>query len=841
VSRNLFLTPTAAETIRLEIARARGNEVCFVAKVGDEGEVFEPRAVARGNRGAVLVAARDAEPGSLIIHNHPSGVLEPSDPDLEIAARLYEEGIGLAITDNLARELYVVIEPPSPREYEPLSAEAIDAVLAPGGPLSRAHPGYEDRPTQRALSRAIAAAYNEGGTLLAEAGTGTGKSVAYLVPAIRWAVENRERTVVSTNTINLQEQLVDKDLPFLRRTLGEPFRFTLVKGRRNYVSIRRAQLAAQSAGVLFEQGQRAELEAIMSWLRTTRDGSLQDLSFQPSGEVWDEVASESDVCLRAKCPHFEQCFYQRARRDAASADVLVVNHHLLFSDLAVRRAQGNYTAPAVLPSYRRVVLDEAHNLEDAATSHLGAMISRRALFRMLARLDRRGRGILTAVEERLKAGRDDLLQQDALRDISHTIRPLVDRTRECGGDLFQRLDELMASREEAVLRLDAALRDEVDWEMRLQPAVENLSLALEELSRALIRLRDKIRLDERWKESLAEQLLELDSSGGRIQEVLGALRLTFSTAATDQGMPLVRWLERRGGGEGREPNVVAHAAPIDISAALRDAFFEQMDTAVLTSATLATRDGFGFLRSRLGLGSGGVRVQETVHPSPFDYEAQTVLLVPSDLPVPRGGEDGPAFDKATARVIEDLAEASDGGVFALFTSYRSLLAVAELLRRRGVDGRWPLFVQGEAPRARLVERFTASGRGVLLGVASFWEGVDVPGHPLRGLVIPRLPFKVPTEPLTAARIEAIERDGGSSFYEYMLPHAALRLKQGFGRLVRSAADHGAVVLLDRRVVEKGYGRYFLDSLPPAPLRVAPWGELSEVARAFYAEREGGDR
>jgi ATP-dependent DNA helicase DinG len=841
LSRVLTLTPVAAESIRLEISRSRGNEVCFVARVDEAGLVGEPRPVARGHRGAVLAAVRDAEPGSLVIHNHPSGELEPSDADLEIAAQLYERGLGLAITDNEARELYVVVEPPAPREYVPLDGSALAGVLAPGGPLSRAHPSYEDRPMQRDLALAIAETYNEGGTLLAEAGTGTGKSVAYLVPAIRWGVQNRERTVVSTNTINLQEQLVHKDLPFLRRTLGESFRFALVKGRRNYISIRRAELASQTAGVLFETPQRAELDAIMQWVRSTREGSIQDLPFQPSAEVWDEVASESDVCLRARCPHFEACFYQRARRDAASADLLVVNHHLLFSDLAVRRAAGNYSAPAVLPPYRRLILDEAHNLEDAATSHLGATVSRRGLLRILARLDRRGRGLLTAVEERLKAGRDDLLQQDALRVIGAQLRPLVERTRQHATDLFQEMEELLATRAEAVLRLEEGEDGRREWAVRLEPASENLALVLRDLARSLDRLRERIQLDERWAESLTEQLLELQAMSGRLEATEAALRLTFGPA--DEAVPLVRWLERRGGGNAaggaQRVNVVAHAAPIDLSGALRDALFERVDTAVLTSATLATRDGFDFLRRRLGLAGGGLRVRETVQPSPFDYESQAVVMVPTDLPLPRG-EEGAAFDAATAGVVVDLAAASDGGVFVLFTSYRSLLAVAGLLRRRGVDGRWPLFVQGEAPRARLVEGFVASGRGVLLGVASFWEGVDVPGHPLRGLVITKLPFMVPGEPLTAARIEAIEQDGGNSFYDYMLPHAALRLKQGFGRLIRSGGDRGAIVLLDGRVVGKGYGRYFLDSLPPAPVRVAPWPELHALVREFYGVGPGGD-
>jgi len=825
VSRILFLTPETARRMREEIAAARGNEVCFLCEVGDAGDVRDPRVVARGNAWAVPAAAGDAEPGMLLVHNHPSGDLDPSEEDLAIAAALHARGVGLAITDNDARDLYVVLEPSRPREPVRLDRAAVEADLAPGGALSRWHAGYEDRPAQRALAALVVDTYNEGGITLAEAGTGTGKSVAYLLPAIRWAVLNRERTVVSTNTINLQEQLVTKDLPLLRRALGEPFRFALVKGRRNYVSIRRANLAAAAAGSLFAGAERAELEAILDWLKHTRDGSLQDLPFTPSPEVWDEVASESDVCLRAKCPHFEACFYQRARRGAAAADVLVVNHHLLFSDLAVRRAADNYTAPAVLPPYRRVVLDEAHNLEEAATTHLGVNVSRRGIERLLTRLDRRGRGVLQAVEAALLAGDSDLLQQDALDRIARQLRPGVEQALRRAAELFSRLEARVAGVDEGMLRLDERATDDATVD-----ALESLMLLLTELAAGLDALRERIELDSRWRAALEEQLLELQAAADRIRATAEALRVALLPGR--DAVPLVRWLERRGGGGAKEPNVLVRAAPIDLADTLREALFDRMDSAVLTSATLATRDGFDFLRSRLGLDGGGMRVREALFESPFDYATQARIVIPTDVPEPDADDHLP-FDLATAEIVEELIALSDGGVFVLFTSYRSLRAVAVELRRRGVDGRWPLFVQGEGPRSRLVQSFAASGRGVLLGVASFWEGVDVPGEPLRGLVLTKLPFKVPNEPLTAARVEAIERNGGNAFYEYMLPQAALRLKQGFGRLIRSRADRGVVVLLDRRVVTRSYGRYFLESLPPAPVRTGPWNALRTEIEAFY--------
>lgn len=822
----IFLGKEAVRRLRAEIAKANGNEVCFLASIKEGGEIAEPRVVARGHRAAVLAAVRDGKPGQLVLHNHPSGPIEPSNADLDVAAQLYDNGLGFAIIDNEARELYVVLEPVLPKVVLPLDPEEIAATLAPGGPISEAHAAYEDRATQRDLARAVTRAYNEGGVAVLEAGTGTGKSVAYLIPAILWALRNRERTIVSTNTINLQEQLVRKDLPFLRRALGESFRFALVKGRGNYISIRRAILAEQTQTVLFDEVQQNSLSALMQWVKTTEDGSLQDLPFTPTPDLWDEVVSDSDVCLRAKCPHFEQCFYQKARRDAAAADVIVANHSLLFSDIAVRRSQNNYTAPAVLPAYKRVILDEAHNVEDAATEHLGANITRRGLLRILNRLDKRGKGLLSAFEVKLLVGKDDLLQQDALKQIDR-LRPAVERVRELTVTMFEFVEELTARADDGIMRLNDEFCASPQWTHGMDVSYENLVTALAALARAIEQLRDTVMVDRDWSDALTEQLVELHGSAGRVHSAADALKLVFTGQGAET--PLVRWLERR---HGRELNHAIRAAPVEIADALRDALFDRVETAVLTSATLATRDGFSFVRSRLGITSG-LRVREAVYASPFAYDEQTMIAIPTDLPAPRNDEH-PELHRITAEIVADLAEITDGGIFVLFTSYRALKSVAANLRGSGIERRWPLFVQGESSRARLLDAFVASGRGILLGVTSFWEGVDVPGDPLRGIVISKLPFKVPTEPLTAARVEAIERDGGSSFMEYILPHAALRLKQGFGRLIRSSADRGAVVLLDRRVLEKGYGRYFLDTLPAAPTIAGPWIELSEQLLKFYS-------
>ncbi|CAG0968255.1 partial putative ATP-dependent DNA helicase YoaA, partial [Gammaproteobacteria bacterium] len=376
--------------MRAAIRLAGGREVCFTCTVDAEGNVATARVVARGDAASVLALPGFAKAGELLLHNHPSGNLEPSEPDLQVAARIHDLGGGFAITDNEASRLYVVIEVPTPKVIVKLDLAAIDADLGPGGAVAAHHGSYEDRGGQRTYARAVGRLYNLGGIGLLEAGTGIGKSLGYLVPALRWAAANGERTIVSTNTINLQEQLVGKDLPFLAAALADqPVRFALLKGWRNYLCLQRLEQAAGAHATLFPGDGEAELESLITWAGRTPDGSLSDLPVPPSDDVWDEVAAEPDLCTRIKCQFFDKCFVFAARRKAAQADVIVVNHHLLLSDIAVRRITQNWDDAAVLPPYSRIILDEGHHLEDAAGAHLGSTLTRRGLDRMFARLERR--------------------------------------------------------------------------------------------------------------------------------------------------------------------------------------------------------------------------------------------------------------------------------------------------------------------------------------------------------------------------------------------------------------------------------------------------------------------
>ncbi len=820
------LAPGAAAAIRSAIRLAGGREVCFVCSVNDEGVVQTARVVARGDSSSVLALPGFANRGELLVHNHPSGWLEPSDADLAVAAKLHDDGIGFAITDNDAARLYVVVEVPRAKEPALLEPGDVAAALGPEGPIAAKLGRYEDRPSQREMARLIAQLFQRGGVGLIEAGTGVGKSLGYLVPALRWAAESGERTVVSTNTITLQEQLYGKDLPFLKGALkDQQVRFALLKGWKNYLCLLRLEQARGQAQVLFEDDASAELGMLEDWAQKTQDGSLADLPVEPRHEVWDEVAAEGDLCTRLKCPHFEQCFVFKARRAAAQADVVVVNHHLLMADIAVRRASGRWDEAAVLPAYKRLVIDEGHHLEDAAAAHLGQQVSRRGLERLFSRLERRGKGLLPALEKKLAASKD-LYSVASLDLLRARLVPSLATAREKSALLCDLLTEWLRGRSETVVRLTDSFEEDAIWRAGLGVALDDLLAEVELLGDGLRMVRERLETDEAKAEELAPLLNEVRGVTRRLQTAGDALRASLRPGR--EGQPRVRWLELRGG----ERNVGATAVPLDLAPILREDLFRRVETAVVTSATLAVGDGFEFITKRLGLDDEELEPVTASLASPFDYPRQAMLLIPSDFPPPN--TEGAQHFKRTMDAAQDLIAAARGGVFVLFTSHRDVREAATVLRAAGVEGRYPLLVHGEAPRDELLRRFREHGDAVLLGTASFWEGVDVPGRALRGMIIAKIPFRVPTEPMTAAQCEAIEARGGDPFGEYMIPHAALRLKQGFGRLIRTASDHGAVIICDPRVVTKGYGRRLTEGLPPATRLQGPWAMLRDELTAFYS-------
>ncbi|HTS89513.1 MAG TPA: helicase C-terminal domain-containing protein [Gemmatimonadales bacterium] len=822
------LNPDVQQSIAEEIAAADGREVSFVATVALDGVVTAVRVVARGTVDRVLALPGVARAGEMFLHNHPSGELEPSMADLSVAARLHDEGVGFGIVDNAASRLYVVVEIPREKGAAPIDPLEIVEQLGEGGPVARALGQYEDRPSQRDMTAHIADGYNDGGVLLLEAGTGVGKSFAYLVPALAWARANGERTVVSTNTINLQEQLVGKDLPLLRDALATPERaptFALLKGWRNYLCLARLHQAVGAQRSLLEPDKYDELTSLAEWAGRTADGTLADLPVTPSSEVWDEVCAEADLCQRLSCPHFDPCFLFRARRRAAEADVVVVNHHLLAADLAVRRASDNWLEAAVLPPYDRLILDEAHHLEDVAASHLGAQVTSRGIRRLLARFERNGKGLLPALAHDLTS-QDDLLARASLDLLRERLLPAVLDARRAADQLILRLYDRVEREPSGVLRLTDTFREDAVWAEGLERELDATLVAFRAIREYVETIADRMAGAD-LTERRGQLLGELRGVIRRLDAVSDSLNLALRPAPG--GPPTVRWLERTGA---RAQQLALAAVPLDLAPILRESIFDRVKTVTLTSATLAAGGEFGFLESRLGLSIDPNPVTlKTVLPSPFDYREQCLFGIPNDLPDPR--DDEPSHAAAVVQIVHELALASDGGMFVLFTSHGALRRAATELRAIAGE-RWPILTQGEAPRDALLRRFRELGRAILLGTDSFWEGVDVPGRALRSLVITKLPFKVPSEPITAARLERLAERGEDGFMHYLLPHAALKLKQGFGRLIRTRQDVGTVVLLDPRVLTKRYGPLVLSGLPRADRVIGGWSEVRTRIEDFFA-------
>ncbi|MDD5556074.1 MAG: helicase C-terminal domain-containing protein [bacterium] len=833
-----YLHPEAAEAIREAVRKAAGNEVFFIGTTDEDLIVREARVRARGDEGSVPAVVRDARPGDVIIHNHPDGDLVPSAADLSIASNMGSAGVGFYIVDNEVESIYPVVEPSRREELKPLDGERLLRYILPGGDVSAALPDYEFREEQRAMMEEVIRAFNEDRVAMVEAGTGTGKSLAYLIPAIAWSLRNRERVVVSTNTINLQEQLTGRDIPLLQRLEGLRCSAVLVKGRGNYLCLRKLGAAREELLVQQEEG-AGELEEIARWAGRTGDGSLADLSFIPKGETWERVAAEADQCTRARCPHYARCFFYRARRAASSADLLVVNHHLLMADLAVRSRTDTYDRPAVLPRFHRVIADEAQHLENVATEYLGFRVSRFGLLKILRRLQsgrESGRGLLPFLRARLAAAAGARGEAaEALRLIDDRILPERHVLEERLNAAMERAVEEMTrflgesgAGGERVLRVTPEVRQSGFWRSALCPLLEELAAGLSPFAGRLRELAGVLgRLPERLKGTIESPCLELVALRRRLQQHLECL-----AAFTGEEDGSCRWLEVR---EWRGGSSLALcAAPVDVSAGLRDALYDRFGTVLLTSATLTVGGRFDYFRGRLGIeGLPSERLSTRLLPSPFDFRSQAFVACPRGIPEP----DSPGFEEMLERIIGEAVRISRGRAFVLFTSYRLL---GEIHRRLepviGARGITPLR-QGSGSRTALLDRFREEEAAVLFATDSFWEGVDVKGEALQCVIITRLPFRVPNEPIQQARMEAIEAAGGDPFLQYSVPQAVIKFRQGFGRLIRHRDDVGAVLVLDARIHTKRYGRLFLESLPDVPVcALDEGGALAGMERFFAGVR-----
>ena len=647
----------------------------------------------------------------------------------------------------------------------------MNKIFGPDGLIAHAHPEYEYRPGQIQMARAVMRAFEERRHVIVEAGTGTGKTLAYLVPAVAAALGGRGRVIVSTGTKNLQEQLMEKDIPFLQSVLPKKFTAAYMKGRNNYVCLQRLK-RAEGSPVLAGLEEVDYFEEITHWAKQSETGDRAELANLPESlSFWRHIDARSEICIGQKCPDFDACFITRMRNRAQNADIIVVNHHLFFADLALR----NSAYGSVLPDYSAVILDEAHLIEDIASEYFGAQVSNYQVEDLLrdvgavtienAEVDRE----VTKTSARLLRFADNFwtgFREGRGAEGRYPIIPGTFATRSKDGEMqATALGDLYVAVNGAMARLETTL------------------------------------------DALKDKPPEIESLVRRIRQI----RFDLQFIITGAEKTFVYWLERRGRG------LFLRASPIDVSGLLEDKLFGEVGTVVLTSATLSSAGSFAFIRERLGLDQAEGLIAE----STFDYQSQALLYLPPQMPDPRSRE----WPEAAAAEVVKVVTATEGRAFVLSTSFAGMQSLYDLVTPE-LD--YPCFLQGSASKGRLLERFRETPNAVLFATSSFWQGVDVRGEQMSCVIIDKLPFAVPTDPIVAARQRYIEERGGSSFHEYSVPQAIISLKQGLGRLIRSTTDRGVLAVLDPRLRTKGYGRLFLQSLPQC--RVT--SKISELNSVF---------
>ena len=638
-----------------------------------------------------------------------------------------------------------------------MSKNLIEKVFGEGGLIAQNHENYEYRLGQIKMAEAIAGAFEDKRHLMVEAGTGTGKTLAYLIPAIAASLGSKKRIIISTGTKNLQEQLMEKDIPFLQKILPKKFSAAYMKGRSNYACLYRVK-KAEHQPVLDGLDELDHFRQVGRWVYETQTGDRRELTGLPENlPFWSRINARSETCIGQKCPDFEPCFITRMRVRAEDADIVIVNHHLFFADLAVR---GNQFGK-VIPDYGAVIFDEAHMIEDVAADYFGIQVSN------------------YQIEELVR-------DADAL--------PITDAVVTSG--LTRAAAKIMAYSEQfwsrsSTARFDGRFQLDQDLFAVRDRAGEITPTLLGESYGAL---QDSLASLETSVELFADKIPEAESLARRI----GQARKDLEFVTSQDNSNFVYWLEKRGKG------MFIQATPINVSSLLKEKLFDKVETCVLTSATLASNGSFNFVRDRLGL--DGRKTSGMVAPAAFDYEKQALLYLPKAMPDPRS----PEFVQIAAGEITKILQATEGRAFVLATSNQSMNALYELVSMRL---NFPCLLQGTMSKTGLLERFRETKNAVLFATASFWQGVDVQGEQLSCVIIDKLPFAVPTDPVVAARSRFIEENGGRAFFEYSVPQAVITLKQGIGRLIRSRNDRGVIAILDPRLRTKGYGKDFLQSLP----------------------------
>ena len=801
-----FISAKAMEHMRLEISESGGNEVFFRGIPDGEGIVSEVEVIARGNSSSVAALLNMMRKNEVIIHNHPSGVLIPSDEDVSISSMYGEVGGASYIVNNAVDDIYVIVPL---KEFIKID---IDEYFGENGVIHKNFGKFEVRREQYEMAKLIENSMNENKKLIVEAGTGTGKTIAYLLPTLLYAIENNLKVIVSTNTINLQEQLVNKDIPLLKKIINEDFNYQIVKGRGNYLCKRKLyniDVTEKETDTEEERTEKNIIRNLIDWDKNvTRTGDRNELKYEISNSIWEKVNSEVDMCKGVKCPHYSKCHFFKARKNVADATLLIVNHHMFFADLAIRNQTGFYTNYSILPNYDIVVFDEAHNIEDTARNYFTFETSKISFGRLMGNIYNRrvvnssnGGAIvrlMTYLNESLSSEeyeKVDELKEDAIAELNI----FYDK----GIDIFDKLIYLFSennNNREIKIKID---KQKMQSNKAFREVMEINSQFKESYGNLVIRINKFLNTVSNYNlEDKEGFLFEFSRYYERLKQYYK--KFEFILEGKEEGY--VYWANVTT----IRPNVKLYATPFDISDELNDNLFTKMDRMVFTSATLAVDNKFDYYKKSIGLMKENRRkIDERIVKSPFDYEKQMKVYIPEDALDPTNIE----FLRDLEEFIEGVIKNTKGHCFLLFTSYSALNFLYNQLKSRFSEKEYTLIKQNDFPRHEMIEIFKNSKNPILFGTDSFWEGVDVQGEQLQSVIITKLPFKVPNDPVTEAIIENIRKNGQNPFNDYQVPQAVIKFKQGVGRLIRSKTDSGNIIILDNRIIKKMYGKKFLSALP----------------------------
>lgn len=812
-----YIDEPSRDELRTLISRNGGGEIFVQGLLSGDNLVTGVQLLAKGGDSSVAAKLDLKNPYRVVIHNHPSGDLRPSPEDLVLSARYVNQEIAFLIIDNGVEQVNPVIPPAAVYLDEPVDLDWIREMFRDGGGLSKHYPGYEFRPSQQQMALEAAAVINRKKHGIVEAPTGTGKSFAYLLPLAAWALKNKKRALVSTHTLNLQQQLIDQDIPMVQKLLDSPVRVALVKGRSHYVCLRKLDefLRNYQDGLLLTVDDQdiGDFETVAAWAGNTQNGLFSELHALSQG-LQEELASDADTCSGFKCSRNSECFFRKARREAAEAHLLIANHAIFFTDMQIRGHDARDAVSSVFPACHRVVLDEAHNLEDVATRFFGLESGTGSILYRLRRLSNGNKGALLQFRAEVER-----LSDDSGKVLDFVDAELIDRCNGFFEWLSLREGEFIGLYEKIAgvwnsfsLRVTADVRTRIRNDRDAFLLVQGLADKCRGLAERLMKLLEvTLDLKEESRDRIEPRLMFLYRQGERF---LGDANLIVSMLGAEDDST-VFWLEKTKGRSG--PRLNFNRAPVSVAETLYELFITKYQGVLYTSATMTVSGTFDFFSRRLGLSMLDPEELTVLDlPAMFDYRSRALIAIPQDLPVPTR-ENMDRYVDSFAEFAVRLIGISAGRIFFLFTSW-SLLEQCYLATVAKLPAAWQincLQQQGGVDRTRLLDEFKAQPRSVLFGVSSFWEGVDVKGEKLIAVVITKLPFEVPNDPLVEARNEQIRQQGGDPFAEMTIPKAVIRLKQGFGRLIRTGSDYGGVFILDTRIIRKQYGKVFFKSLPRA--------------------------